>query len=183
MNSIILKEIFQSIKKSVLSKSYCYFTRLNVRKMGPFQFCLSVFLGINQHLKQKEFLNSWEGFLRAALTGHCHTSPFWKIAEMALFNPCMEFEFFWGQMSSFDAIGRFFPKNVPSFVQVLFQVDELDKLDYLKNPSLDLKNSFCFEFLWIPSNAGRQNLKVPFFLGFNLMKWQCFIYLPVYCLY
>ena len=32
----------------------------------------------------------------------------------------------------------------------------------LKNPSLDLKNSFCFEFLRIPSNAGRQNLKVPF---------------------
>ena len=66
-----------------------------------------------------------------------------------------------------SAIEWFSPKSVPSSVQVLFKVD---KLDYIKNPLLDLKNSFCFEFLWIPSNAGRQNQKVPFFLGFNLMK-------------
>ena len=70
-------------------------------------------------------------------------------------------------------LSDFFPKSVPSFVQVLFQVDKLDKLNYLKNSTLDLKNSFCFEFLLISSNAGRQNLKVPFFLGFNLMKKQC----------
>ena len=29
----------------------------------------------------------------------------------------------------------------------------------LNNSSLDLKNSFWFRFLWIPSNAGRQNQK------------------------
>ena len=29
----------------------------------------------------------------------------------------------------------------------------------LKNPSLDFKNYFCFGFLRIPSNAGRQNQK------------------------
>ena len=32
---------------------------------------------------------------------------------------------------------------------------------------------FCFEFLWIPSNAGRQIWKGPFLLGFNLMNYQC----------
>ena len=57
-------------------KSHCYFTRLNLRKMGPQQFCLQVFLGKYRHPKQKEFLNSCEGFLRAALTGHSHPSPF-----------------------------------------------------------------------------------------------------------
>ena len=41
-----------------------------------------------------------------------------------------------------------------SFVQVLIWED---KLDYLKNPSQDFKNSFCLWFLWIFSNAGRQN--------------------------
>ena len=56
--------------------SHCYFTRLNLRKMGPFQFYFPVFLGINRHPKQKEILNSCEGFLRAALTGHSHPSPF-----------------------------------------------------------------------------------------------------------
>ena len=50
-----------------------------------------VFLGINRHPKQKEFLNSCKGFLRAALTGHSHPSPLWKIAKIALFNPCMKF--------------------------------------------------------------------------------------------
>ena len=53
---------------------------------------------------QKEFLKSCEGFLRAALSGHGHPGPSWKIAKMALFNPCMEFEIFLGQVTSFDFI-------------------------------------------------------------------------------
>ena len=32
--------------------------------MEPIQFCLPVFLGIHRNPKQKEFLNSCEGFLR-----------------------------------------------------------------------------------------------------------------------
>ena len=84
----ILFFIFASIDEPV---SHCYFTRLNLRKMGPFYFYFPVFLGINRHPKHKEFLNSFVGFLRAALTGHSHPSPFWKIAKMALFNPSMKF--------------------------------------------------------------------------------------------
>ena len=30
--------------------------------------------------------------------------PFWKIAKMALFYPCMKFEFFWGQMILFKVV-------------------------------------------------------------------------------
>ena len=68
---------------------------------------------------------------------------------MALFNPSMEFEKVWGAnflllMYCESAIELFFPKSVPSSIQVLLKVD---KFDYLKNPLLDLKNSFCFEFL------------------------------------
>ena len=55
-------------------------------------------------------------------------------------------------------------------VQVLIRED---KLDYLKNPSLDFKNSFCFGFLWNPSNAEWRNWTVPIFLRFNLVNWQC----------
>jgi hypothetical protein len=54
-------------KNENLNFAHCYFTRLNVRKMGP------AFLG---HPKQKKNLNSCRGFLRAALTGHSHPSPF-----------------------------------------------------------------------------------------------------------
>ena len=31
--------------------SHCYFTRLNLKKMGPLQFCLPVFLGIHRNPK------------------------------------------------------------------------------------------------------------------------------------
>ena len=34
---------------------HCYFTRLNLKKMGPIQFCLSIFLGIHRNPKQKDF--------------------------------------------------------------------------------------------------------------------------------
>ena len=57
---------------------------------------ISAFLGIHRHPMQKEFLKSCEGFLGAALTGHDHLGIFWKIAKMTLFDPCMEFEIFFG---------------------------------------------------------------------------------------
>ena len=44
--------------------SHCYFTRLNLKKMGPLQFCLPVFLGIHRNHTQKELFDSWEGFLK-----------------------------------------------------------------------------------------------------------------------
>ena len=47
-----------------------------------------------------------------------------------------------------------------SSVEVLIREDELD---YLKNPSQDIENSFWLWFLWISSNAGRQNWRDPVF--------------------
>ena len=38
--------------------SHCYFTRLNLKKMGPFKFYFPVFLGINRH-PPKKCRNSW----------------------------------------------------------------------------------------------------------------------------
>ena len=74
--------------------AHCYFTRLNPRKKGTFYFCLPALLRIHRNSKQKEFFRSSEVFLRAALTEDGHPGPLWKIAKMALFNPCMEFENF-----------------------------------------------------------------------------------------
>ena len=100
---------------SALTTTHCYFTRLNLRKMDKSGylkyslcklkkcFCLG-FLWINRHQKQKEFLNSCEGFLRDALTEQGHPGPLWKIAKMALFDLCMEFEIFLGQMTSFEVL-------------------------------------------------------------------------------
>ena len=52
--------------------------------MKPLQFCLPIFLGSYRNPKQRAFLNSCEGFLMAALTGHCHPGPVWIIAKMVL---------------------------------------------------------------------------------------------------
>ena len=74
------------------------------QKKGTLQFCLPALQGIHRHPMQKEFFRSTEGFLRAALTGHGHPGPLWKIAKMALFDPCMEFENWLGQMTSFQVL-------------------------------------------------------------------------------
>ena len=44
--------------------THCYFTRLNLKKMGALQFCLPVLLEIHRNHKQKEFSKSCEGFMR-----------------------------------------------------------------------------------------------------------------------
>ena len=46
------------------SASHCYFTRLNLKKMGSLQFCLPALLEIHRNHKQKELSKSCEGFLR-----------------------------------------------------------------------------------------------------------------------
>ena len=67
--------------------------KYNMRKGRPIsrpkRWDISVFLGIHWHPKQKDFFKSYVAFLRAGITGHGHSSSFWKMARMALFNPCM----------------------------------------------------------------------------------------------
>ena len=47
-----------------ITRTHCYFTKLNLKKMGPLQFCLPALLEIHRSHKQKEFLKFCEGFLR-----------------------------------------------------------------------------------------------------------------------
>ena len=64
-----------------------------LKKWGLSNFAFKhCYLVIHRHPMQKEFLKSCEGFLRAALTVHGHPGHVWKIAKMALFDPCMEFQ-------------------------------------------------------------------------------------------
>ena len=73
------------------------------KRWGLFNFAF-------QHCKEfirtqckKNFWNC-EGFLRVALTVHGHPGPVWKIARMALFDPCIEFENFLNQITSFEVL-------------------------------------------------------------------------------
>ena len=44
---------------------------------------------------------------------------------------------------------------------------------FLKKPSWDLKNYFCFGIVWIPLNAWEDKLEVPSFLPSKSMYRQC----------
>ena len=138
--------IFPLVLIGTIAYTHCYFTRLDLKKMGPLQICFSIFPGIHRNSKWKEFFYSCEGFLMATITGHGHPIPLWKYAKMARVNPCMKFGIFWDQMPSFEvpAILWFYPKFVSGSVQVqvLIQVD-ISGLVY-----------FCLGFLYIPRKTG-----------------------------
>ena len=91
---------------------------------------------------------------------NCQNGTFWSVHGIwNFFGPN---DFIWGAMKvPFSDFIQKMSQAPSSSVQVLIWED---KLDYLKNPSQDFKNSFCLGFLWIPSNAGRQNWEVLIFL-------------------
>ena len=84
---------------------------------------------------------------------NCQNGTFWSVHGIwNFFGPN---EFIWGaiKVPFFDFIQKM--SQAPSrSVQVLIWED---KLDYLKNPPQDFKNHFWLWFLWILSNAERQN--------------------------
>jgi hypothetical protein len=47
---------------------------------------------------------------------------------------------------------------------------KVDNWEYFKNPSQEVKKSFCSVFLQIPRKTGRQNWRGPILLRFNLVK-------------
>ena len=63
-NKSLLVKILAPWVNLSLEQSHCYFTRLNLKKTGPLQFCLPALLKIHKNHTQKEFLKSCEGFLR-----------------------------------------------------------------------------------------------------------------------
>ena len=75
---------------------------------------------------------------------------------MALFNPCMKFEKFVGQMPLLEVLRkvsfRDFIQNMSQdsgSVQVLIRLEKVDKWDYLKNPSHKFEKMFLFR---VPMN-------------------------------
>ena len=117
-------------------------------------------LGTHRKSKQKEFLKSCEGFLRAPLIGHSHPGPFWKIAKMALFDPCMEFKKILCQMKSFEMLWKY---HCLTLLKTCLRLIQLRPSAYLREWIRLSQELFLFR-VPIPthrvpthSNAGRQN--------------------------
>ena len=77
-----------------------------LKKTGVSLILPFITLGTHRNPKQKELLKSCEGFLRAALSGHGHLDPFWKIAKMALFDSSMGYENFLGLNTLFEVLWK-----------------------------------------------------------------------------
>ena len=106
----------------------------------------------------------------------------WKIAKMALLNLCMKFKiffwpkvFFWSIMKM--ATRKFFhnlskgPPN-PGFMQ-----ENVQKGDYLKKDSQELKKNSCFRFLWISRRPGTLNWERVVFLPSKSPYRKCVLHI------
>ena len=94
----------------------------------------------------------------------------WKNCQNGTFALVQEIQILFCQKTSWEAnIHNFFqgPSN-PGFRSVKVQTQT-----FLKKDSRDLKNSFQFRFLWIPSKTGGQNQKVLILWWFIIVERQC----------
>ena len=86
----------------------------------------------------------------------------WKIAKVALLNPCKKFEFFFSQKHS--AKSRIY-------------AEKSTKKGFSKKALVRIDFFFCFRFLWISRKPGTLNWEQVFFwLSKNLYK-QCVYFL------
>ena len=147
--------------KSFFRKSpFCTFSCINPGFGGPWCtlwifFLIAIFIMLQKNsFGQKKFQISCMGS-KVPLWQN------WKIAKMTLLNPCMKFKFFWLK-DFFQGIMKVpFTKSIhnmpqgpsnPGFMQLKVQ-----KEDFLKKPSRELKFFSCLRFLWIPWRPGTLN--------------------------
>ena len=134
--------------------------------MVPLQFWLSIFLGIHRNPPKKEFSNSCKVFLMTALTGHGHPGQFKKKCQNGTFWPLHDICIFfvpnaliWSALKvlffCIQNLSQALSKCISKWIDGIF----------FKNPSLEIKNYFCFGSLWMPRKPGRQNQGGPIFFG------------------
>ena len=108
--------------------------------MGPLQFYLSIFQGIQRNSKQKAFIipvrESWWPYQQGtAIPAHSKKMPKWHFLT-----PAWYLKIFGPNAFIWSAILWFYPQFVPGSAQVLIQVD---RWDYFKNSP----TGFFFSFV------------------------------------
>ena len=102
LKTIGLRSCFSTLRQGFAIKSYFHvLCRVLIVQMT----CLSQ----NGHiLKNNEIKNrmDYDVFFAKKKISQLFLANFWQIAKMALFNPCMKFEFFGGQMTSFEVVKK-----------------------------------------------------------------------------
>ena len=97
-----------------------------------------------QKNKSKLKCNREKKILWAVLEGYTNSqsADFWNIAKMALFNPCMEFEFFVGKMTSFEVFKNHKVPKAPS--KCLSKL--INEITYFKNSPQNIFSLLYFNF-------------------------------------
>ena len=97
------------------------------------------------------------------------------MSKMALLNPCMKF--FWPKAFFWSNMKMTIRKNIYNMSQGLpnprFMQEKVQKGDFLKKGSRELKKNSCFRFLWIPRRPGTLNKKQVFFWPSKNLYRQC----------
>ena len=103
----------------------------------------------------KKILNFMHGFKSAilAIFHFCQNGTFEPVHEIQKF--FWPKAFFWSIMKM--GIRKFFRNMSQGLPNPGFMQEKVQKGDFLKKPSRELKNYFCFRFLWIPRRHGKHN--------------------------
>ena len=119
-------------------------------------FCIRHFHNASKEVFWSNFfLNFMHGFKSAILA----IFQFW---QNGTFEPVHEiWNFFWPKAFFWSIMKMAIRKNIHNMPQGPsnpgFMQEKVQKWDFLKKPSRELKNYFCFRFLWIPWTPGRVN--------------------------
>ena len=138
------------------------FYKIEPYKKGPFLILLSSIARNSSAPNENRIFQILWGILEGQTNSaqpyqpclkNCHNGTFWSVH--GIWNFFGPHDFIWDAMKvPFSDFIQNLSQAPSSSLHVLILED---KLDYLNNPLQDLKNSFCLWFLWISSNAGRQN--------------------------
>ena len=123
-----LWEIHRNLKQKI---SICTFSCINPGFGGPWDklwifFLIPIFIMLQKNaFGQKKFWISCTG----------SKVPFWqkwKIAKMALLNPCMKFKKFFGQKHSFEALWKWQQEKIFTTCPRVRQIQDLCRKKYTK---------------------------------------------------
>ena len=153
--------------------SHSLYRFLDGQKNTRFWFSVPGLRGIHRNLKQSKNFNSRKGFFRKSpfCTFSCINPGFcgpWtgkieKLPKWHFWTHAWNLKFFWPKAFFWSIMKMAIRKNIHNLSQgppnQRFMQENVQKDDFLKKPLRELKNYFCFRFLWIPETPGRVNWK------------------------
>ena len=159
INMILKQKLFFNSREGLFRKSpFCTFPCINPGFGGPWDmlwifFLIAIFIILQKNVLGQIFFQI--GFKSAILEKlkNCQNGTFEPMHE--IWKKIWSRAFFWSIMKM--AIRKNIPNMSQGPLNLGFMQEKVQKGDFLKKPSRELKNYFCFRIVWIPWTPGRVN--------------------------